>query len=247
MKITGKIQMLAAILSLALVLGLVFAKLSAPVSADKEAKAEPGRVSVTGAASIKVKPDIAFINVGVETKNKDAKVAQEENAAAMNTVIAKLKEKGIKENEIQTSGYNIYERYNYSSAGLRVSEGYVVEQRITVTVNDVTKAGEIFDTAVRNGANIANGISFDIKDRSKVYNEALKLAMKDASAKAESIMSTFGAKPGKPAHVEESYYDSISYRGYQSMDMKMEMNSADTTISAGELSVDCKLNVTYEY
>lgn len=250
MKLTKKLQGLAVILSLALVMGLVFAQFSAPISAEKEATKtdKEGSVVVTGTASVKVKPDVAYINVGVETKNKDAKVAQDENAKVMNVVIAKLKEKGIKDNEIQTSGYNIYERYNYSSVGTRMSEGYVVEARITVTVNDVSKAGEVFDTAVKNGANRADGIRFDIKDRSKVYNEALKLAMKDASAKADSIMSTFGAKAGKPALVEEFYSEGRpDYRGY-GRDMNMEMKSDDATpIQAGELSVNCRLNVTYEY
>lgn len=250
MKITRKIQSLAIMLSLALILGLAFANVSAPLNAEKDtAKAEnPGRVVVTGDASIKVKPDVAYINVGVETKNKDAKLAQEENAKVMNAVIAKLKEKGIKDEEIQTSNYNIYERYNYSSTGNRVSEGYVVNASITITVNDVTKAGEIFDLAVKNGANQANGISFDIKDRTKVYNEALKLAMKNASGKAEAIMSTFGAKVGKPALVEEFYSESRGgYYGYGAYDMNMEMKSAETAIQAGELAVNCKLTVTYEY
>lgn len=250
MNITKKPQTMAVLLSLALVLGLVFAQFGAPVSADKEEakKEDKGRVVVTGTSSIKVKPDVAYINVGVETKNKDAKLAQEENAKIMNAVIAKLKEKGIKDNEIQTSSYNIYERYNYSSLGNRMSEGYVVEAGIVIVVNEVGKAGEIFDTAVRNGANQANGISFNIKDRSKVYNEALKLAMKDSAAKADSIMSTFGAKAGKPVLVEEFYSEVRDYgRDYNTMEMKMEDSASDTPIQAGELSVNCRLNVTYEY
>lgn len=254
MKITRKLQVLAAVLSLVLVIGLIITATSQGVSAETdgnkkvEEKNMENRVVVTGTASISVKPDVAYINVGVETLNKDAKIAQEDNAKAMNAVIAKLKENGIKDNEIQTTGYNIYERFNYTSSGSRISEGYAVEANLTVTVNDVSKAGQIFDVAVKNGANKASGITFGVKDRSKVYNQALKDAMKSAQAKAESIMSTFGEKPGKPALVEEFYQEHIS-RGmdYNMNYAEAKMDDSTTEIAAGELVIHCKLIVTYKY
>jgi hypothetical protein len=45
-----------------------------------------GTVSVSGSASISVKPDTGIISVGVETENADASIAQEENKEKMNKV-----------------------------------------------------------------------------------------------------------------------------------------------------------------
>ena len=48
-------------------------------------------VSVSGIGTMTVKPDIAYINVGVETQDPDAAVAQQENAKLMTSVMTALK------------------------------------------------------------------------------------------------------------------------------------------------------------
>jgi len=49
-------------------------------------------ISVSSEGSVKVKPDMAYINVGVQTENKSSKEAQQENTTKMNKVMQVLKE-----------------------------------------------------------------------------------------------------------------------------------------------------------
>ena len=52
---------------------------------------------------------------GVRTLDKDAKKAQDENKAIMNTIMTKLSSLNIEEKDIQTSTYSIWPRYHYSN------------------------------------------------------------------------------------------------------------------------------------
>jgi uncharacterized protein YggE len=77
-------------------------------------EAEKNIITVNGKGIIKVKPDTAYIRVGVETRGSDAKKAQQENARVMGEVTKKLKSLGIKEDDIKTVTYSLYplERYD---------------------------------------------------------------------------------------------------------------------------------------
>lgn len=72
------------------------------------ADAEPKRLQVSGTAVVTGDPDIAYITVGVETQNPSAEKAAQDNASIMAQVLAALREMGLTEKEVSTSGYNIW-------------------------------------------------------------------------------------------------------------------------------------------
>ena len=53
-------------------------------------------------------PDKAVFNAALFTDGKEAQKVQDENSMVMNRVIAALKEAGVKDTEIKTSGYTLY-------------------------------------------------------------------------------------------------------------------------------------------
>ncbi len=166
--------------------------------------AEVRLVSVQGVGEITVKPDVATINIGVETQDDDAAIAQQKNATLMDKVNKEIKALGIKEEDLQTSQYNIYKNRNYGDDTQK--EYYVVSNTLTVTVNDITKVGAVIDASTKAGANRINSIDFSVKDESIYYQQALKNAMISAKDKATTIMSTFGKKPSIPYSVSEANY-----------------------------------------
>jgi len=201
-------------------------------------------VSVSGVGSISVKPDIAFINVGVETQNADAGVAQKENATKMTAVMAALTKAGIEADDIKTVQYSIYDRYDYLEDGKDVKY-YNVTNVVKVTVRDITKVGDVIDAASGAGSNQISSIQFGISNEDEVYQEALKAAMTSAKTKAESIMSTFGKTPGIPAKVtESSYYSGAVRMEYSTVAMDAKMS---TPVSSGELTVTANVTVEYNY
>lgn len=214
--------------------------------------AEGNIVTVNGLGSVKVKPDIAYISVGVETFNTDAKKAQEEIAKKMDKIIDAMKKNGVKDEDIKTTGYNIYKTSKYDSYSLgekeKVTEGYNARNVAEITIRDINMVGKIIDSAGKEGANVVNNIRFGISDEDKYYSEALKLAMKNASGKAEAILSTFGSKPGKPYRIQENSYGApIVYRGNVMMKAEMAADAYETPVEAGELDVTARVVVEYKY
>lgn len=212
--------------------------------AQAETEATVGLVSVNGAGSITVKPDIAYIQVGVETQDADAEVAQQENAKLMNEVMAALAKQQIAEDDIKTVQYNVYDRYDYID-GKQTNKTYQVTNTVKVTIRDIDAVGSVIDAVTLAGANSISSIEFGIADEDAVYQEALKLAMESAQKKADAILSTFGETAVKPSKVTETSYFSGVVRADYSM-AKAEM-AMDTPVSSGEMTINANVTVEYTY
>ncbi len=211
---------------------------------------EENILTVNGQGSIKVKPDIAYINIGVEVFNEDAELAQQENAKTMDEVVKRIKEAGINEADIKTISYNIYKtKANYPIAGNKenLKEGYNVRNVVEITIRDISNVGEIIDISSKSGSNSINSIRFGISDEDEYYNKALEAAMDNAANKAERILGTFGANMGKPYSIAENSYGAP--RAYtESMSLKSEMSDGFTTpVQSGELTVSANVMVKYKY
>ena len=175
------------LLMVALVVGVIAVNAPTDLSMANTEGVDPRLVSVQGLGEIVVTPDLAFIDIGVQTKNADAAVAQKENAKLMTAVVEAIKAAGIKAEDIKTTGYNLYQTYDYVLE--KQSDPYfIANNTVNIKIKDITKVGAIIDTATAAGANTVNSIRFTVADDSKVYQEALKLAMADAKGKATAIM-----------------------------------------------------------
>ncbi|MGL5352729.1 MAG: SIMPL domain-containing protein, partial [Clostridium sp.] len=144
------------------------------------------KLKVFGSGVVNAKPDKAEIEIGVITEDKQLKLAQKENAKITQQVIESIQNMGVLEKDIQTKNYNIRSKYDYID-GKQIFKGYEVSNILKVVVENINDVGKIIDTAVKNGANTVDNISFIVSDRAKYYNEALKLAIDDAQNKALAI------------------------------------------------------------
>lgn len=151
------------------------------------------RFKVLGKGTVSVKPDAAEVLIGVITENVQLEVAQEENAKTTQQVIDSIKEIGVLPQYIQTQNYNIRPNYDYID-GKQVFRNYEVSNNLKVLIRNINFTGEIIDTAVRNGANTINGITFIVSDQTNYYYEALRLATTDAQNKASVIANELKVK-----------------------------------------------------
>ncbi len=231
------------VLSLLVILAMGVFFNTSDTAADTEINKEVRLISVSGKGVISAKPDIAFINVGVETMEKDARTAQEKNAQNMDAVIKALKKLGIQDEHITTVRYSLYDRYEYYKELIKEKEKYyVVSNIINVKIEDMDAIGKVIDSVSQAGSNEISNIRFDISNKKELYDKALALAMKDAKKKAASIMKTFDEKPVKPYKILESSYSAPF--------MRAEMNTIkgmEPPINPGELEIAASLMVEYDY
>ncbi len=169
------------------------------------AEMEKNIVSTSGAGKISIEPDIAYISLGVQTKNKESAQAAKENSALMNKILEAVKAEGIKDDELETSAYNIEPQYQYGD-GKSTLDGYLVTNTIKITINDLSKVSTVLDLAVSAGANQVSNVVYAVKNQRQFYQQALEIAVKDARQKAEVMAKAADVKGElKPVKIIESY------------------------------------------
>ncbi len=171
-------------------------------------------VSVSGRGVISAAPDTADVNVGVVSQAATAREALSANNQAMAALIAKLKESGVAEKDVQTTNLSIQPRYSQPAPqppGRQPQAefvprivGYDVTNTVRVTARDLAKLGTLLDALVGSGANQMYGISFRIDEPEKLLDEARKRAMADAKRKATLLAGEAGVVLGTPIAIAES-------------------------------------------
>ncbi len=242
------VRAIAAGSALVIVAALAAAALIGPRSSMSASDtALPRIVSVSGLGEVKSPPDMATISTGVVSEAVSAKDALAKNNAAMAAVIAALKNAGISEDDIQTSGFSVspkYPPYQPNQTTNRIV-GYTVSNNVTAQVKNLKTLGPILDTLVQSGSNQISGITFGIDDPKKVLNEARKKAVADARAKAELYAEAAGVSLGHVVQISES---TAITPPVPMMRMAVEAAAADASvpIAAGQQTVSATVSITYE-
>ena len=218
-----------------------------PVKADTTLTVPTPTVSVLGTGKITVKPTIARISFGVFTHKDTASAAQTENDATMSKITAALKAAGIKEDDIQTTGYSLQPSYVWDKdTEKNVLNGYDMNHTITVVVRAINDAGKTVSLIADNGANTVSGISFDVDDATLEQTKlaALDLAMTSARKRADVVAKAAGKTilSVQTVNVNENTY--TPYPMYKAADTAVS-GSAAAPVEAGTLDVEMSVSVTY--
>jgi uncharacterized protein YggE len=238
---------LAALAPLAVILAL-----ATPAFAQAPAAPSPGTISVDGRGEIMAKPDTAFVNSGVTSQAATAREALDANTAAMTQLIATLKEAGIEDRDIQTSGFSVSPNYVYSQEvdanGYTLPpriNGYIVSNAVTIRVRALDTLGAVLDQAVTVGANTINGVTFSVADPSDLYDQARKAAFADATHKAELYAEAAGATLATIRSISESQ-GYAPPQPYMMREAAMDLASAPVPVETGEMAFAITVNVTWE-
>ena len=120
---------------------------------------------------MKVKPDTASLNLGVQATAATATEALSQTNTSGAALIATLKAAGISDDDIATSGLSIYPQYGSSSNTIT---GYQASNSVTVTVRDIAQTGaDHRAAAAAAGDNITiGGVSFYVDDTEALIGAA---------------------------------------------------------------------------
>lgn len=168
-------------------------------SSDNTAPA-PRSITVSGNGSVSATPNQAEFTFGVTTRGKTAVQALAANSAAMRKLIDALKVAGIPAASLQTSSVSLSAITSEQGDAI---VGYVTSNGVTATIASAARAGEIVDIAVAAGANQVDGPSLTVSDQAALYESALKAAVADARAKAQTLAAASGLHVGAVSSVEE--------------------------------------------
>jgi uncharacterized protein YggE len=203
---------------------------------------------VQGAGEVRVKPDIARLDLGVQTQNADSTKAAQENAARTDAVVKAIRATGVAESDIQTSGYSIFPQYENQPGKNPTITGYQVSNTVRVTVRKIGDTGKAIDAATKAGANFGGGISFDVNDadKQKALDEALAKAVADARRKATTLAKAAGVSDITLVSIEEGSGSPIR-PPYPVARMEMAKADVETPISPGEQSLTASVTLRYAF
>lgn len=153
--------------------------------------AAPPQIVVSGEGTIKATPDQAWVSIGVESRSKASRDAQQRNAQAMSAIQQRIAGFGIPQDAIKTTAVDLQLEFDYAD-GKQTPRGYVARNTIEVRVDDLAKLGDVLDAVVSSGATMIHGLRFDVKDRARLEAEALQRAVSNAMSKADALAA--GAK-----------------------------------------------------
>jgi len=225
---------------------LLISACGGPTTVNQAAPAPVRSVSVSGAGTAYLVPDIAYIYVGVHTEKPSAAEAVTENTDQTQTMIQALRDFGIDANDIRTTNFSIWPSDKYDpQTGLPTGQKtYIVDNTVYVTVRDLDKLGDLLDTVVAAGANTVNSIQFDVADKDAALKDARAEAVKDAKEKAQELADAAGVQLGDVQTI--GFYDNVSYPVFEGKGGGgAEVAQAAVPIQPGQLTFTVNVNVTY--
>jgi uncharacterized protein len=204
-------------------------------------------IEVTGNGEAHVAPDVASLNLAIETHAATAQQSAGQNAALAQKVVDALNTKLQSKGKVWTGGYSLYPEYNEPRPNEKpVVTGYRAENSITVETGEIGMLGGLIDTAIEAGANRINFLNFTLRDESQARSQAIALAAKNAQTQADSLAKSLGVKLGpvvKATTEAEATPMPMMRMGAMAMSSTM---GAPTPVQPNEVTVPATVSITYQ-
>lgn len=211
------------------------------------AQSQPPQIVVTATGEVKVSPDKASIQLGVETQALTAAAASQENNKKQTAVLAAIKALGIPASAISTSNYSVnpIQRWNESTKRT-VIDGYQVSNLVIVEVAKIEQTGSVIDAALGAGSNRVVNLSFELSDPSKAREEALTKAVSQARRDADIAAKAAGGSVSDLVEIVVNQFEQPSPRPVMLM-RTANAAATPTPVSEGTMSVQVSVTTRWLY
>lgn len=227
---------------------LVAAFVCAPVAASAQSAPERTLLSIVAEGRSEAPPDLATINLGVETTGATAEAAMSDNSRNMSALIAALRRAGVAERNIQTSRVSVQPQYNRRRDDEEEPRivGYRATNSVSVEIQAIETTGRVLDAAIAAGGNSVRGVTFSHQDPSAQQNLARREAAAEARRRADLYAGAFGLRVVRVVAIAEpgaSTPETIVVTGTR---IARHDAVAESPIETGEITTRATLTVTYE-
>ncbi|SPF78415.1 SIMPL domain-containing protein [Pseudoprimorskyibacter insulae] len=211
-----------------------------------QSSAVSGQITVSGEAVAFATPDMATIQIGAQGRGATPAEALNQTSAALEAMIARLKDNGIEARDIQTSGLSLNEdRIWDRDKQVDVSRGYVASNMLMIRVRDLSQLGGLLSVMVEDGANTLSGVSFGVSETDALENQARRDAVADALAKAELYADAAGVALGPILSINEGGISAPMPIMRSMKDVVVQEAVADVPVAAGEISSSANVTIVF--
>lgn len=222
-------------------------------------------IMVSGEGEAYAIPDIATFSFTVTEAGESVEAAQGLLDGKIAKALAVVKDGGIEDKDVKTTGYNVYPKYEWNQmpcpmtsgvyypcqGGKNELVGYEVSQSITVKVRDVKKAGDLVSKVGAVKVSNISGVEFTVDDREHFVAEAREQAINEAKAKAKVLAKELGVRLGKILYYNEGgnypmYYGEATGMGGKDMAVAPQAVRSTAALPTGETKITSQISITYE-
>ena len=211
-------------------------------SATNTSGAPDSAILASGDATVSKKPDLAIVSAGLEAQAASASTAQRDLATKAARLIARIKQLGVADKDLSTSGYWVGPVYD--SNGQKIS-GYRASEQLQVKWHNVDTVGRTLDAIVQEGGATNISIGFGLANPKAAQAEARALAIADAKAKAQAMASAAGVHVGQVIRVSDVSVNTRTPYPYTYGAALAAPDKAVTQVPVGDLDVQVSVEVDY--
>ena len=225
------------------------------VRAARNGTAQSG-IWVTGQSTVTLEPDLALLNVGVETFAPTVAQARGDASTAMDAIVNVLRNRDVEDKDIQTRSFSITPQYEFTEvlqSGVRTHKqvliGYRVSSSAAIKIRDLDAVGPIIDDVATAGGDATriNGISFTVEDPEPFEDQLRQGAVTDAIAKAQQFAVLTGVSLGQLVFITESGggRSVIQDFGDEAFAIRAQAAAPPTSIGGGELELRMSVQAVF--
>ena len=228
-------------------IALATAFASIPVhAAEVQIVSEGPAIELQVSQQVLGEPDKAMVGAGVTSRANTAVEAMRLNAAEMERVLNRLRQLGVPDERVQTSGITLNAQYNYRNNLPPQFIGYDASNTVSIELRDLERVGPVLDALVAAGATNLSGPAWGIVDDEPQRAQARKAAFEAAARQADEYARMAGYTSVRLLAVEEQLgFQQPVYDMVQSAPRTVAL-SASTPTRPGRVATQVQLTVKYE-
>jgi uncharacterized protein YggE len=202
---------------------------------------QPPSVQVTAEATVSAAPDQATVEIGVTTQSTTAHEATQQNATAVDRVLAALRRAGAADANLHTLRYSVQPVYRRPEGDTPQVEAYTVTNLVRVTIDDVSRVAGFVDAATAAGANQIRQLRFEVADPEALQAKALRAAAAKAWSQARALAAGLDVQIVRMLSAREGTAPVQPFR-----DMLSARATRATPIEPGTIDVSATVTLTVE-
>ena len=211
--------------------------------------AEPNTIAVGGMAEQEVAPDMAYVDLGITVRANDAETARAEEAKIAQQIRRSLLGLAITDNDLQNTGYYMYQEYKVDRDGKRTAGQYVLNSSVKVTVRDLDKLSQVIDNTVKAGVTNIDSVSYALSTQNIVQRHLLAAAVENAREKAAVVASAGSRTLGNMLSADINGFTGGTIVAAGSNKLRSAAPMADgaeaTELAPGKIKLNARVQVVF--
>jgi uncharacterized protein YggE len=203
------------------------------------------KLSVVGTGQATVTPDLLTVVVQVDAGGPSAAAALATDNAEAAGALTTFEDGGVQSKDISTSGLSLAPQYAYPK-GVPTVTGYDVDNTVTATLRDISKAGAIIDAVVGSAGNALQieSIGFSSSDPGVAQDRARADATTQAVVHARALARAAGRSLGPVCTVTDQ--SQVVQPGFDQLAAPSAGDtSAAVPISSGQQTQTAQVSLVY--